>query len=183
MRHFPFLFRKLLLLSLLFYVEVFTAQVPCESIKISEWRTLVHILTCNVRDKTVIEFDDTLIASPRNEDESVGALNFYFNPKVHFLPVEVYLKFPNLVVYTAFQCSVKTISKKNFKRLNKLSCLELNDNLIESIPSNTFEDLISLMKLNLSKKNLKIIKEVEVQIFIARTQQNQEAKHRRIQLA
>lgn len=79
------------------------------------------------------------------------AISFYGNSKISFLPQGVGGKLPNLLSYAATYCSVKAIFKDNFKGLSKLIYLGLNRNEIEKIPTNTFEDLKVLEKLELGK--------------------------------
>lgn len=65
--------------------------------------------------------------------------------------------FKKLIAIDADSCDLETISKKNFKGLNKLRSLELQRNQIEKISSDTFKDLVSLEYLILYRNNLKFI--------------------------
>lgn len=79
----------------------------------------------------------------------ITKLEFNHNKKIFFLPVEVAFSFPNLVTYSALNCSIKTIAKIHFKNLKMLESLDLKKNQIEVVRSNTFEDLSSLKNLDL----------------------------------
>lgn len=85
------------------------------------------------------------------KNDNVTGLRMYGNKKIKFLPLSIDKVIPNLVAYSASHCTIKTISKDNFKNLNKLKELHLRDNLIEKIYGNTFEDLVALEQLNLRK--------------------------------
>lgn len=52
---------------------------------------------------------------------------------------------------TAYHCSIKVISKDNFRSLNHLKSLLLGGNHIEKIKSSTLEDLTSLEFLDLGE--------------------------------
>lgn len=82
-------------------------------------------------------------------DSTVLALKFDLNNKISVLPVRVDETFPVLAAYFAQYCSIKTISKVNFKNLKKLRVLALTNNKIERIDDDTFEDLTSLEQLGL----------------------------------
>lgn len=84
-------------------------------------------------------------------DKSIGALVFYSNTNIFYLPVGVDQSFPNLLGYEAEHCAIKIISRQNFKRLKKLKFLFLAHNQIEKISSNTFNDLKYLTRLDLSE--------------------------------
>ena len=69
------------------------------------------------------------------------------NRKIKHLPKLVDKSFPNLLAYGTNRLSLTTIKKSNFKGLFKLKGLWLNDNKIEIVLSDAFEDLISLKTL------------------------------------
>ena len=85
-----------------------------------------------------------------NKDESVGGLWFKSNKKIFNLPENVNKKFPNLIGYDAEKCSLSAITKSNFVGLKSLRSLDLEDNQIRKISFDTFEDLYSLERLDLS---------------------------------
>lgn len=109
----------------------------------------VDLKTCFMYYSTAIDSPGIVIST---RDSDVGGLDFAVNKKVRFLPERVAESFPNLVGYTAWSCSLTEIYKTNFKNLINLRKLDLGENQIEKISSNTFEDLRSLEKLDLSKK-------------------------------
>jgi hypothetical protein len=99
-------------------------------------------MTCYMIDETIIYDDDYSIANPK--DTKVSGLLLEHNQNVKFLPVKVAEKFPNILGISAFDCKIKQISKANFENLHKLTEIHLHGNMIETIYSNTFEDLVSL---------------------------------------
>lgn len=86
-----------------------------------------------------------------SKDNNVKGFYSYRNDKIEFLPENFAEKFPNLVVIWASRCSIKKVSKKNFRNLRKLRGLDLDKNQIERIESDTFDDLIELEELHLGK--------------------------------
>lgn len=129
--------------------EANALQVSCESVGHSYWgETIGYMKTCNLRRSTSIDSEGIKI-SP--DDESMQGLEFDFNKKIKFLPVEVSETFSNLLAYSAYDCSLTSIKKANFAGLNKLKSLQLNGNQISSINSETFEDLIALELLYLGE--------------------------------
>lgn len=124
-------------------------ELSCESYTTSEWVKAGEQATCYIKSTAIAS--DGIKFSPES-DESVLALNFYQNEKVLFLPIGVDEKFPNLEDYDASFCSITAIKKKNFEKLKNLKRLYLGNNQIEKVRSDTFQDLISLEILHLSKK-------------------------------
>lgn len=125
-------------------------QISCESKDVKSWGPgLGNQVTCRMRAATRIDSNDTTILP----DETVNALNFAGNKKISFMPVDVAISFPYLKLYAVLNCSIKSIAKIHFKDLRGLTHLTVGGNYIETIESNTFEDLASLEVLNLSKQN------------------------------
>lgn len=98
---------------------------------------------------TEIATTGTSISTPR--DANIGALTFYDNSKIRFLPENPARNFPNLVLYDASDCAVQAVTRANFRSLHKLQRLFLNGNEIPKIERNTFDDLTSLEELDLSE--------------------------------
>lgn len=93
---------------------------------------------------SILNFDSKLSSEV---DKSVTGLNFDGNKKIFYLPVLISQKFPNLIAYTASNCSIDSISKENFQDLKKLKILYLHENEIQTLTGNVFEDLESLEEL------------------------------------
>lgn len=125
--------------------------VPCESIKNGQWELSDKVgkKTCVLYDTTAIDSIGYQITSPR--DEEVVATDYDSNDKIEYLAENVDEKFPNLKIIFASSCSIKSISKKSFRNLNKLDRLVLYGNQITRIDDETFNDLTSLQFLDLSK--------------------------------
>lgn len=147
------LMRLLLIFAPLISCSNGAQQLPCESVGLDDW-SLSKFKTCRMRDSTIIDAPDFTIFTPR--EETVEALNFNYNKKISFLPLETANKFPNLRGYAAYECSIKVVKKENFQNLNKLQQIDLSFNQIETIFSDTFGGLISLEVLFLRKFLIKI---------------------------
>lgn len=70
---------------------------------------------------------------------------------VQFLPILLHESFPVLRTYVVSGTTVPKISKKNFENMSKLERLKLEDNQIEVIKSDTFDELVSLETIEISK--------------------------------
>jgi hypothetical protein len=133
------------MISTVLTVAVFKAralEVSCENVS-----DLDAIKTCFMVGKTSIYYETTIATN----NDSVQGLRFYNNRKIQYLPVEVAKTFPNLLVYNAGGCSLKTLLKVNFEGLKKLKNLLLFSNQIEAIELEAFADLVDLEVLWLGK--------------------------------
>lgn len=131
-------------------IKVESQSIVCE--KVDSNRAWLHVgqqKTCYMQEKTAIEFPGHQIETPT--DESIGALTFQRNKKISFLPFNAGQNFPNMIVYDAGDCSIEIISKENFAHLTRLQHLYLCCNKIETVFSETFEDLKSLALLGLGR--------------------------------
>lgn len=147
------------ILFLLFIIKIFqlveiveSREISCESVKDASygWGSSSHTLkSCYIDKTTSIDRPDTEISA---RDESVTGFWSIGNGKILFLPIDIDLKFPNLQGYGAERCSIKEISKRNFKGLHKLKGLYLHSNQITKISSDTFSDLKVLEYLGLSEE-------------------------------
>jgi Leucine-rich repeat (LRR) protein len=126
-----------------------TKIVTCEQFKENHyWGVILNNLkTCLMDKETRISSDGFELIAVRNE--SVKGLTFGGNRKIRFLPESPSENFPNLEGFSAGGCSIKDVSRKNFKNLDKLKVLWLSYNQIETIKSETFKDLIALEEITL----------------------------------
>lgn len=142
-------YRNFLLAILTLSVAVSTSQAEPRVISCEKSVDLIHQdKECLMNNQTLIDSQGFTIAP---QEKSVKELSFNTNKKIAFLPVDVYKSFTNLTFYGAASCSLKTVSKENFKQLYTVIHLHLQDNQIEKIHSDTFSDLFSLSYLKLSK--------------------------------
>lgn len=111
----------------------------------------IKINTCFLKITTIEEPGATV--SEHLLDSSATGLYYNHNDQAHHLLDKVVEKLPNLVYYSAEECSVKEISKRNFNGLVKLRFLNLKFNRIEKIANDTFQSLINLEFLSLCEKN------------------------------
>lgn len=130
-------------------------EVSCEEIKNTAWSnslgTVSTVRTCFMDKKTIIDAPDVTIST---RDDTIQGLTFIYNKNIYHLPIGVGEKFPNLLAYSNYDCSIKEISKQNFKGLSKLKYLSMGANMIVRIASDTFSDLTSLEVLRIRKKVL-----------------------------
>lgn len=131
------------------------SQIFCEKIEPTSWRLIRSQNTCFMTSTTKINSPGLTISSAKDED--VTGLDFDKNKKVSYLPDKVYLNFPNLIGYSARECSIEIISRENFYGLVNVKVLSLNKNQIEKIHSDTFVDLISLEVLALGNNKIKFL--------------------------
>lgn len=105
---------------------------------------------CYLNETTAISAIYSTFAGSQNY--YINAILFRDNRKIQFLPVNVYKKFPNLVIYLAGWTSVRKISAMNFVRLSNLEWLDLHKNNIVFIPDDCFQGLAKLNHIDLSTK-------------------------------
>lgn len=122
-------------------------QVPCD-------RIVAKPFTCRMGRTTKIHRPGAVISTI---DGRVTRIEFETNKDIHYLPIEVYQKYPNLIIYEAHFCAIKEIEKRNFEKLYKLKTLTLQGNQIEAILNNTFDDLVELERLSIGKSRLKLV--------------------------
>lgn len=156
--NFWFFFHPRLSLFIIVQIIRFTSisaaiYVPCESVHDVVWNLDgASRKTCLMITTTSIHSEEAFVSSP--VDATVKVIHFNSNKQIVFLPSRVDLKFPSLELYAAGRCEIEKISKRNFKNLKHLTHLWLGFNQIEYVPSDTFEDLIAIQDIQLSKWNL-----------------------------
>lgn len=128
-----------------------TKTLTCESVSNGDWTGTVNGArkTCWMFETTAI--DSTGYTFSSTTESAVEAMSFKHNKKIEFLPENVAAVFPNLLAWDAKNCSIKTISKENFKELDKLLVLVLMGNQIATIFRGTFDGLVSLKALELCR--------------------------------
>lgn len=125
-------------------------NVTCEKIvKNHKWQSWNRQNDICFLMQVVIDEPNFTVDSPLNVD--VGGISIHDNKAVTYLPIDIYESFPEVIRYVASSCRIQAVFKENFKMLKKLSLLTLSSNQIEMIPSNIFDDLVSLELLFLSK--------------------------------
>lgn len=113
-----------------------------------------------IRTQTVYcEFDEAIdITNPstlsNSVNENVTELLMNHKKKIHYLPQEASVAFPNIHAINAYGCSVKSLNKLNFKGLTKLGSVHLDKNQIETIDENSFDDTVDLGNLYLNDNKL-----------------------------
>lgn len=131
----------MILLFLLLNTNVKAKEVFCET-----FRKNGDNKVCLMTIKTSIDTPNVTVST---QDPIVTDLALSGNVKIFYLPELIDRNFPNLIRYNAIMCSVKELSRKNFKGLSKLQILFLTSNEIKKINKDTFEDLKALQYLDL----------------------------------
>lgn len=108
---------------------------------------------CIVKDLTFIETSNDPFAVDERY-KNIKSLVINDQKYVEFLPVLVHEAFHHLFEYVVRNTAIRKVSKKNFEKLNELETLWLEGGQLETIRSNTFEDLVNL-KILVLRKNLK----------------------------
>lgn len=141
------------MLSLPLVCVTASKEINCESLNFidwgEDWGQVGRVKSCIMDDLTSIEEPNVKISSAY--DRYVKGLNFAHNKQIFNLPDNVAENFPNLLAYSAWDCSVKEITNNDFKGLTKLIRLALDDNQIEKVASKAFDDLENLRTLWLGK--------------------------------
>lgn len=163
------LFSFLNLLSIHRVINTFLLAIAIFAVQ-----TAGHDVKCEVKEKTIlvdtrskVEFqttvqcvfnDDSEITEPSKlanpVNESVTELSMVRNKKIKFLPQEIGVPFPKLRIIDAFGCSVKEVNKRNFVGLTMVSKIVLDDNEIEKIEEDSFDDLKELDYLYLDNNKI-----------------------------
>lgn len=151
-----FLARRKFLLALIvifgLFEKISCKEVKCESVKWQDNPLLGRLKECKIK-RARIDSTGFMIAST---DQGITELEFFENKEISYLPEGLADTFPDLILINAPGCSIKTVNNENFQRLGKLKFLGLDSNQIEKIEVGTFDDLISLEWLLLSKEKRKI---------------------------
>lgn len=124
------------------------SKISCELNDMLQFVNSFWHQSCLLDRSAKIRTPDVQVAS---NVSSTSALYMNGNKKILYLPFGLSLVFPSLYVITAQDCSVIELRKENFSGLKQLSHLGLEGNMIETIESETFRGLDSLVVINLSK--------------------------------
>lgn len=127
-------------------------ELNCESYN-DDWGVIKQTLyTCHVENQFV-NTEHNSIAS--DLDNSVHGVDFNNNTQVQFIPTDLSLTFPSLIVVQFWTCSVKFIKESNFKGLVDLLFINLANNKIRKIEDGSFKDNTKLEFLWLTSNKLK----------------------------
>jgi hypothetical protein len=132
-------------------------QVVCKSTMVISWDSESSYKTCIINN--AIGIPGFSIWWPK--DNNMNGLRIEPNKKVKHLPENLNEIFLNLVVYSAQNSKIQEISKVHFAELKYLKKLWLNNNQIQKVPGDSFEDLYSLEYLNLCESNQKPHKSID----------------------
>jgi hypothetical protein len=134
------------------YREAEGKEIACERVGDENWGGLGGwIKTCDMKSTTSIDASGATFSAASSG--YVNGISFTGNKKIHFLPIRVADKYPNILKYSAGSCSLTSVARHHFKGLSKLDSLSLDNNQIEIIESDTFVDLVDLERLVLRRKN------------------------------
>lgn len=77
--------------------------------------------------------------------------------KLHYIPLDMSKHFPEMEIFASIDCGLKDISKQDLVGLGNLEVLVVYGSLIETIPSDLFENLPKLSGFYLRDSKLKFI--------------------------
>lgn len=124
-------------------------EVICERFENHLWKAdHAQLETCFIQEQRIGSLGYSIGSL---HDENVTGLWFDDNEDLFYLPENVSRTYPNLQGLSAERCSLRAIGKDNFRGLKSLRFLWLTNNMLERIPSDTFQELVSLEKLYLCK--------------------------------
>lgn len=113
-------------------------------------------ICCDIGRDTSIDYEDYRIVTteyPRIQSLEIRDYKKYETlENIHFLPLANSLT-RNLIQYKVVETSLKAITKENFNGMIWLERLVLLSNSIETIQRDTFQGLVRLNKIDLSKRN------------------------------
>lgn len=111
----------------------------------------MNLTYCEPNIKRVYDEDFTI--SPATDPTILG-LRIESKKRVRFLPKNLSLVFPDLVLFIVSECAVSDVRKEHFKGLSKLRFLYLDYNIIDNVEIDAFVDLVSLQVLDLYKNKI-----------------------------
>lgn len=117
----------------------------------------LDLWTFVVKSNSIISSSEFHISSRRHE--AVKAFLCCNQKHVDFLPDQVEQNFPNLAIFDARNCSIKSVGSGNFQGLRKLVKLQLDGNQIEELNGDIFSDLVRLKFLSVTHNKIHNIHE------------------------
>jgi leucine-rich repeat and immunoglobulin-like domain-containing nogo receptor-interacting protein len=136
------------------FYQIETKQISCEFIQIFDYRHKTAVKECHMFYTTSIESPNITMFT---RDNSMETLAMEHNKKIFYLPNKIGDAYPNLIILRAANCSIKEISRQNFKIMTELKEMHLNLNQIEKIATGAFKDLKKLELINLCYNQIKEI--------------------------
>lgn len=129
-------------------------EVKCKHSSV-QWNYFKRSLfSCRIENQKI---DDIGFTITRSSNTTVELLDIQNATEVKYLPANIAEKFPHIVAFQVYDCSVESINEVNFKNLLKLRYLHLPRNEIEHIDNNAFRDLIKLEWLSLFHNKIEYI--------------------------
>lgn len=127
--------------------DIGASEIICEKVANYE----VFEKCCYLNKATVIS--DPNVTFSGSEIYDVNAILLLENYNIEYLPVNISKNVPNLEFYLAGRTIIREISALNFAKLSNLKFLGLQNNKIEFIPNNCFQDLTKIQEIDLSTQN------------------------------
>lgn len=126
-------------------------QITCEKIypRSNEKINRVHPIVCDMNTYSVIKDIGHTFSDPLSD--TLLDMVFEDNRNIEFLPDSPHQIFPALRKIFAARCAIREIARRNFENLRELFDIQLEDNQIYVVPSDTFKDQVRLLFLDLSK--------------------------------
>lgn len=148
-------------------------QIACETLKSLSPR-VTNLLICELSSYTIVRDITCTISDPFNDQ--VESMFLSGNQNIEFLPISPHQIFPNIKFYQAARCAIKEISRRNFEGLVQLWQIDLQENQIYAVLSDTFVGLVELKWMHLSKfklKGLTLVSSFLIRYKFSRQEQNQ----------
>lgn len=118
----------------------------------SEWTYFKRILNACRIEKQIIDNAFATVSSTSNL--TVEAFDIRHEKGISFIPMQIPSKFPQLVAFQIFNCSIKSIGAKDLKGLKRLRYLNMPLNEIATIDKDAFQDLCKLEYLSLASNDI-----------------------------
>lgn len=137
-----------------------TKTVECSLANARSRILQTDVETCEITDQLIDAKHFKIISTHDDVNgNAFKSMSFAQNKNIKFLPDDIGKFAPNLVEFSARNASLQVLSKKNFAGLKNLRSLNLADNKIKHIDSDTFDALTALEELDLSGNELESIDE------------------------
>lgn len=107
----------------------------------------------------ISEVGDEEFTLSYSTDPTIAAFKIDDEKGVKFLPTNLSITLPDLIVFQVWNCSVTSVNGNHFKGLSKLKSLNLAHNKVQNVSSDAFIDLVSLEKLGLSNNRIQFLAE------------------------
>ncbi|KAG4069001.1 hypothetical protein HA402_008312 [Bradysia odoriphaga] len=114
-----------------------------------------HYMLCEIKDQ-IVDAPNITIAST-GEDDLVNDFSIWNQTNLFFLPDGIGERFPNLFTVGSGYTKIRSLQRSNFVGFTRLRSVFVTDSDLEKIQHGTFDQLGSLVIMDLSRNKLKRI--------------------------